>query len=629
VKKISVALPGPWWNAFTYLAPQKYPEGVRVRVPVGNGGRIGLVLEELAEDYEGELREISAVIDSAPILPAFMMPLIRWFSETYLCGTGAAMKTLLPANFLKGYELDAIISRNPSEGGGNAANLPDRFLYEPRDSVRFERYAEMLSDGRPSLICFPLYDAAKAFAGIMGGGAFLYPRSGAKGEWRAWNSLFSGGAGSILIGGQTAASSPMPGLARIIIEDESNNVWRTLRPPIYNVRSLLAKRARIEGAELVLGGRMPSARAYRMLTSAQRETPRRGGKNFLFVDLKLAYSPSVKGVEDTLAVSEPLVRETDAAISEGSWAIWILDRKGYAGEIVCEECGSSPRCLKCGGAMRWEASADRIVCVACRSPERVPTSCPRCSGRLLTAKRPGLEALGPLAKSALSSSVPILTVTGGGTDTLAAALKSKSGLVIGTRAALSLCDLTNVGLVGWIDADGEARSQEYDARSRAFGLVWESRWRGMMENSGERRVLLQTRRPAKDWQRGLAADRPGRPGWALFWHDELRERRDFSMPPFVSLVKIDAVAGDIRFLTERFDDAGFEYWLSDSGDSQSGSFPPETESISCRSKTQSKTPKATIWLRTNRLSALRAALYPFFGIQRAKRGYPSVTVRHE
>ncbi|MDR1515405.1 MAG: hypothetical protein LBS45_06905 [Synergistaceae bacterium] len=669
MKKISVALPGPWWNTFTYLAPQTYPEGVRVRVPVGNGGRVGVVLDEAEDDYDGELREISAVIDSAPILPPFLMPLIRWFSETYLCGIGAAMKTLLPANFLKGDELDAGISPNPPEIEADAARPPDRFLYEPRDSVRLLRYAEMLSDGRPSLICFPLYDAAKAFAGIIGGGVFLYPRSGAKGEWSAWNSIFSGNAGNILVGGQTAAASPMPGLARIIVEDESNNAWRTLRPPIYNVRSLLAKRARIEGTELVLGGRMPSARAYRMLSSApscsfevkdpkgealkplleitkphlkqpidreivsaqsaQQELPRGGGKNFLFVDLKLAYSPSVKGVQDALAVSEPLVRETEAAISEGSWALWILDRKGYAGEIVCEECGSSLRCPKCGGAMRWEVSADRLVCVACRAGERVPMICPRCSGRLLTAKRPGLEALLPLAKSALWSPVPILVVTGDETDALDVVRKSKSGLVIGTRAALSLCDLVNVGLAGWIDADGEARSQEYDARARAFGLVWESRWRGMMKNFGERRVLLQTRRPGKEWQRGLAADRPGKPGWTFFWQDELRERRDFSMPPCVSLVKIDADADDIRLLTERFDEAPFEYWLSDSGDSQNASGPIEAASTPSRSKAQPKTPRATIWLRTNRLSALRAALRPFFDIRRAKRGYPSITIRHE
>jgi primosomal protein N' (replication factor Y) len=632
VEKISVVLAGPWWNSLTYLAPERYPEGVRVRVPVGNGTRVGLVLGESAEaGYGGELKEITEAIDGRPLLPPFAMPLIRWFSETYLCGIGTAMKTLLPASFLQGCAPDPERVPVPRESAPKKDDACDRFIYEPIDSVRFERYAEILSDGLPSLICFPLYDAAKAFAAFLGGSAFLYPRSGAEAEWRAWNQLSKGSG--IAVGGQTAAVAPLPGLARIIVEDESNNAWRTLRPPLFNVRSLMAKRARIEEASLVLGGRMPSSRAYMTQkaasTSGDSQKPSSGHcgkKNFLFVDLRLAYSPSVKGVQDSLAVSEPLVRETEAAIGRGSWAIWILDRKGYAGEIICCECGISLRCAKCGGAMRWEAASDRLSCVACGARERVPMSCPACSGRLLTARRPGLEALLPLAKSALSCQV--LSLSDGESSSIHVALKSGPGLVIGTRAALSLCDKADVGLVGWIDADGEARSQEYDARARAFGLIWESRWRGMMKSPHERRVLLQTRRPGKDWQTGLAADGPNKPGWTFFWQGELSERREFLMPPFVSLVKIEAGAGDAKILAEKFDEARFEYWLADANDQHDPKNLPKSQDAS-ESPRKPNASRATIWLRTNNLSALRRVLSPFFSIQRAKRGYPSITIRHE
>jgi primosomal protein N' (replication factor Y) len=613
VETISVALAGPWWNSFSYLAPEKYKEGVRVRVPMGNGTRVGLVLDESRATYDGEMKEISEAIDRDAMLPPFAMPLIRWFSETYLCGIGTAMKTLLPACFLQGRELN---QPEPLKSRDIALEDPggDHFLYEPVDSARFERYSEILSDGLPSLICFPIYDAAKAFAGLMGGRAFLYPRSGAAAEWRAWNKLSE--EGGVTAGGQAAATAPVRGLARIIVEDESNNAWRTLRPPFFNVRSLLAKRARIEGASLILGGRMPSARAYmtqkKAAAASCHASAHYGKKNFFFVDLRLAYSPSVKGIQDTLAVSEPLVRETESAIERGSWAIWILDRKGYAGEIICDECGISLRCAKCGGAMRWEAASSRLACVSCGASEPVPLSCPACSGRLLTARRPGLEALVPLARSALTCHV--LPIADGETASIADALKSEPGLVVGTRAALSLCDSADVGLVGWIDADGEARSQEYDARARAFGLIWESRWRGMMKSG--RRVLLQTRHPGKDWQRGLALDAPDKPGWSFFWQKELRERREFSMPPFLSLVKIEAGVSDAAVLADKFGKAGFEYWLAEAQGQQNS---PEKANAS----------RAAIWLRTKNLSALRGIMSPYFSIKRAKRGYPSITIRHD
>jgi primosomal protein N' (replication factor Y) len=341
-------------------------------------------------------------------------------------------------------------------------------------------------------------------------------------------------------------------------------------------------------------------------------------KNFFFVDLKLAYSPSVKGVQDALAVSEPLVRESESAIARGSWALWILDRKGYAGEIICDECGASLRCPRCGGAMRWEAAAGRLVCVACGTSGSIPEACPICSGKLLMARRPGLEALLPLAKSAINSPVPILPMDDCALETAA---DSPSGLMIGTRAALALCDRVTVGMVGWIDADGEARSQEYDARARAFGLVWESRWRGM--SPGERSVVLQTRRAGRDWQRGFYQDARDRPAWFVFWRSELKERKEFSMPPFIPLVKIETRASDASAMAAKFDDARFEYWISDPRDEQDSPGSPVSP------KTPSRGSSTTIWLRTKRLGDLRSALSPFFSIKRARTGCPSITIRYE
>jgi primosomal protein N' (replication factor Y) len=184
----------------------------------------------------------------------------------------------------------------------------------------------------------------------------------------------------------------------------------------------------------------------------------------------------------------------------------------------------------------------------------------------------------------------------------AAVLQSRPSLVVGTRAALSLCDDINVGMIGWIDADGEARSHEYDARTRAFGLMWESLWRGL--RSWERTVLLQTRRPGRDWQMGLDDVDAG---WRLFWRRELREREEFTMPPYAALVKVEASLQDSIAMAELLDGGGFEFWVPE--DSAAG--------------------RGAIWLRTKRMSALRRIIEPFFHIKRARRGYPSITVWHE
>jgi primosomal protein N' (replication factor Y) len=556
------------------------------------------------DGYSGELREIAEVIDKSPALPESTMALLRWFCDAYLCGFGTAMKTLLPAGFLDGRPIAPPLQ-------ATRAGTPDAsFVYEPFDLVRFARYADALSDEMPSIVSFPLYSGAKRFFEYMNNSPLispdikkrmsLYPRLGGSSEWKAWTRLRSPGDDTmVVVGGQNSAMAPLTGVSRFIVEDESNNAWRTMRPPIFNVRSLIASRARLEGALLTLGGRMPSARAFMRYEKTRPDPPRTPReKKVIFVDVKLAYTPSVEGVSGGLAVSEPLVRETEAAISRGEWAIWILDRKGYAGEIICDECGAHIKCPRCGGTMRMENAGTR--CVLCGAEARTPDECPNCSGRLLSARRPGLEALSALADSAIASPVPILNAVDAKGKAGLTAKGRTSGLMLGTRAALSLCDDVPVGMVGWIDADGEARSEEHDARLRAFSLIWESCWRGMSPE--KRRVLVQTRRPGLDWQRGLEAGE----GWRLFWRSELRDRAELSMPPFMPLVKMEGRASDIKGIMGRANDLGFECWSPDDDGK-----------------------KSVLWIRTKKLAELRRIIAPHFHIGRSRMGYPSVTVWHE
>lgn len=613
---ISVALPGPWWTELTYEASEPPPAGTRVRVPIGSAVRVAIVtcgIDSVPDGYTGEIRKIVEAIDKSPLLGEPTMRLLQWFAQTHLCGLGTAMKTLLPEYFLRGEPPDlgrkgrnlAAVEWSETPNAGDPRGVD--FVYEPGDAARHEIYAHLLCDGAPSLVAFPQYGEAKRFYEFLTGyhdfaglldRVTLFPHSGAKSEWQAWCRLAAGlPRGAIVVGTQIAALAPIPGLARVIIEDESNNVWRTMRRPVFNARSLLSKRAIDEGASLILGGRMPSSRAYLRLKEAGKQ-PAPARRKIFYVDIRDAYSPQVGGVSDALAVSEPLVRETESALARGHWAIWILDRRGYAGEIVCDECGASMRCPKCGGAMRWEGAtrgAGCLRCVVCGASGTMPERCPECRGVLLTARRPGLEALLPLARSAIGTS-PVYSMESGGLPEEAA--DSHAGLVIGTRAALELCDKLTVGLVGWIDPDGESRGAGHDARTRAFSLIWESCWRGREPDN--RRVLLQSRRPGKDWQKGLDD------GWRIFWRDEMRERKEFGLPPFIPLVAIDLAAPDIGVLRGRLDRGGIEYWEA------------EDEGRERR-----------IWARTKKIAALREALAPLYGIDRSRRGYPNVTVWYD
>lgn len=618
-------LPGPWWNCLTYIVPDdmELPRpGARVRVPAGGGSRVGIAAGP-GEAYDGELRPIVEAIDDAPLFGPSLVPLLRWFSDTYLCAPGTALRVLMPKAFRDGlppdFGKDAALPHPPPPPPPPAEPIS---ICEPDDAARRARYLELASDGLPTLICCPSQpDASALFDSLIDGGldpssVMLVPKGGPAAVWRAWCRA-SAGIPRVAVGSQMSACLPLAGLARVIVEDESSSVWRTARSPIFNVRSLLAVRARMDGASLVLGGRMPSARAFMRLARGEDAPPAPRGKRIFWVDSRDAYRPGIKDIAGTLPISEPLVRETERAIREGGWSLWILDRKGYAGEIVCAECASPLRCPKCGGAMRWEASRHAVACAVCGTSDRVPEVCPNCGGRLLEARRPGIEAAVPLAELALPDDIPI---TAAGSEEQELDPSAPPGLVIGTRAVLELLDRAKVGLVAWLDVDGEARGSEYDARARAFGLVWESMWRGRAPH--ERSLLIQSRRPALGWMRGL--ERP-RDGWRLFWRSELEERRRYSMPPFVSLIRIGADAKTASEIYAALAERGFEAWDADAGDPSA----PRLAREAIRKKDAPKAAGRVIWIRTKRMRELKELLAPWFQIKRARQGYPEIAVWHD
>ncbi|PIE20405.1 MAG: primosomal protein N' [Proteobacteria bacterium] len=100
---VSVALPVPLHNLFTYRLPPSVSAspGSRVRVPFGRRQLIGLVLDgplagPPASAAGHIIRDVIEVLDGAPIVTPSSLRLARWLSDYYLAPPGEACALLLP-----------------------------------------------------------------------------------------------------------------------------------------------------------------------------------------------------------------------------------------------------------------------------------------------------------------------------------------------------------------------------------------------------------------------------------------------------------------------------------------------------------------------------------------------------
>lgn len=584
---VDVVLPAPWWNPLTYLAEGPLPVGARVRVPLGRGTRVGFVLGPAENDAQvKKLRPVTALLDEGNVLGEDLWDLARWMGRAFLCGTGQALQAICPADLLRGEPAP------PVESPASSGDLRESSCFEPWDEARWDLYLRRLEDGRRTLVLFPERRLAKAFFGRLPSAlraeSLLWPSAGGKRLWTAWKEVREGRF-RVVVGGPGGVFAPLAPES-IVVDDESNPAYVAQRAPRVSARSLAGRRAGHLGAELLLGGRMPSSKTF--LRASPRCVVLPDRRTLVFTDVRRSVKAEVRGVEGMLPLTVSLLDRTRTVLAQGRHVLWILDRRGEAAEVYCPECGNPVSCSRCGGIMRAEGKDGSLRCVRCGARKSLAPHCPVCRGALWTGRRPGLEALAGIA-GRLIRGYPILLDEGEERRRE----KDAPALILGTRGALALCDALDVGLAAWLDLDAELRRAEYSARFHVFSMLWESCWRGLSASgTRERLVLVQSRRSGNVWRDVLAR------GWGCFWSGELDARRSLDLPPFGLLVQIDLPEGEDRGTFIRsLEDAGL--FVMDPGD-----------------------PGQPLWVSAASADVLGRILAPRFGIEHSRSGFPVVTV---
>ncbi len=596
MKHVDILIPGPWWNPLTYLCEKDLAEGARVRVPVGKGNRTGLVLRNRTPSSMGNrpfrLRRIAETLDSFNFPGKELWLLSQWMSSRFLCSRGQILEIMLPSTFLKRGDMFNPGSCPDIPPAGNPPYLEN--IYDPVDELRWQKYAAFLEKARgKALVLFPEHSRARAFWESLPKDFRqklpLWPSAPGKKRIGLWKKIRSGEIEGV-IGPPAALFAPLQAPSLVVVDGEASGALNHQSAPYFNARTVAAMRARLWKAGLVLGGYMPSSRIYRKERPPCRSTP---GDRLVLVDTRNTPAVAFAGIRRGLPVSQPLLRRSLNVLEKGQTVLWLLDRKGYAGQIICEECEHRLTCPFCRGPLRWDRGGDRLVCSLCHKGQAMPEKCPHCGSYLLEGNRPGLEALADVARGLLGKRYPFRIepspVRRRQTQSRPEDGDVKSGLVVGSRGALALCDTEHVGLVGWLEADTEAHNPFYDARFQAFSMIWESLWRGHAPQ--QREVLVQSRAPGKEWQMGLKA------GWNHFWDHELRERHELDLPPYAALVRIRAEEDQLKILRQALEERDLDTLEPVEGGNE-------------------------LWVQSPRLSRIERALAPYMEISKPLGDFP-------
>lgn len=348
----------------------------------------------------------------------------------------------------------------------------------------------------------------------------------------------------IVIGARSAIFSPVANLGLIVVDEEHENSYKQDISPRYQARDIAVVRGHLEKCPVLLGSATPSLETWNNAQNDKYELTRMSQRIddrkmplIRIIDMR---QEARKAQSGPTILSHKLRQAMEERLANGEQTILFLNRRGFAKNILCPECGYVANCRHCSTTMTLHRKEDRLICHICGFSELPPRSCPECSSKSIVNAGYGTERVEEVLRQVFDRARIARVDTDAMRrknqlrDTLSEFRAKKIDILIGTQMIAKGLHFPNVTLVGILNADVGLHIPDIRAGERTFQLLTQVAGRaGRGELEGE--VVVQTYTPHHpSIQFARHHDFEG------FAEQELQMRRQFGHPPFLHLVLITA-----------------------------------------------------------------------------------------
>jgi primosomal protein N' (replication factor Y) (superfamily II helicase) len=349
---------------------------------------------------------------------------------------------------------------------------------------------------------------------------------------------------SVIVGTRSAVFVQLDSVGLIWVEGEEDSALKEPKEPRYHAREVACLRAKEDRALVVLASEHPSLESHFDTAAEIHRVPqdRTLQPKIELVDLNKESSGTLLSQSLRSAMHEAL---------EGKQRILLfLNRRGYAGTLICRDCGWVPRCPSCTVALPYYREAANLTCRYCGFAEGLPDVCPLCHATSVRPLGEGTEQVEAEAHRLF----PHTTIARLDSDTLhrpatARSLweRARSGscdILIGTQALFTHEPLPQHHVVGILQADSGLHVSDFRAAERTYHLLVDAASLAHPASSGGR-VILQTRLPSHHAVQALLSGNSHQ-----FYDEELTARRLLNYPPVCHIADLTVTGPNRTFVEE-------------------------------------------------------------------------------
>ena len=448
-------------------------------------------------------------------------------------------------------------------------------VYGVTGSGKTEVYMQMIrhvvESGKQAIVLIPeialTYQTVLRFYNRFGNRVSILNSRLSQGERSDQMERVKRGEVDVMIGPRSALFTPFENLGLIVIDEEHETTYKSEQVPRYHARETAIRRAKLEGASVVLGSATPSLEAfyrcrlgeYTLLELKNRATAQSLPEVYT-VDMREELKHGNRSI-----ISDRLKEMIEDRLQKRQQIMLFLNRRGYAGFVSCRECGYVVKCPHCDVALSAHKNG-KLVCHYCGYERPSMTSCPECGSRYIGGFRAGTQQIEEL----VTKMFPAARVLRMDMDTtkkkdshekiLSAFAAEEADILIGTQMIVKGHDFPQVTLVGILAADMSLYSNHYQSAERTFQLLSQACGRaGRGREKGE--VVIQTYNPEH-----YSIQTAARQDYESFYEEEMNYRMLMGYPPAEELLAIwmtgqseehlRVAAGYLKEFTERINREG-------------------------------------------------------------------------
>ncbi|OGN09608.1 MAG: primosomal protein N' [Candidatus Yanofskybacteria bacterium RIFCSPHIGHO2_02_FULL_39_10] len=486
-----------------------------------------------------QLKKISTVLNEIPQVSEARFKIALWLSKNYYAPLGLCLKTVLPSFFgKKNYEtpvenIDLVKPLQPVNVTIYLSPAKDtKTIFEPE-------IKKVLAQKKQILLILPEISLIDYFYNWLAGyyeTAVINGKIPSKKLYQNWKNIASGKT-EIIIGTRQAIFAPFKNLGLIIIEDPSNEGYKSDMTPKYETSNLTRNTAVIYNCPILYSARINDIKNYFYTKRGLYELRNKNSKK----------RPDIKTIDmvqeiqrgNFSALSYELKDTVKEYIEKKKKILILSSRRGYSSLLVCRNCGSVGTCPKCSLPMKFYKTPESIlVCHRCSESKKAPSFCPNCNSSEIRATGiPGSQKLQEEVNRLFSDrhEKPEVLVLDTAMiknpktekEVISKLDNSKSVILIATQMIFSHRYDHNFDLIGIPQTDALMNMPDFKSEEN---LLYQ--FEKLLDFQPEK-IIMQTYHPENNALKTAISG-----NYEDFYDKELEIRKMLWYPPFVRLIKV-------------------------------------------------------------------------------------------